>query len=362
MPTPSKVKLSLKPSEVRAFAMDAETSIETLSALGVNVPATLVKQIQVAYAQDASPDLLTGASTSTPIQFLQHFLPDVIRTVTQKRTIDQILGRDIAGTFSDEEIVATIIEPVGQAKPYGDKTNDSMIDWNPNFEKRTITRWGLGMEVGVLEEMRSSAMRINSASEKRTAIANAFAIEQNSIGFNGFNSGANRTYGLLNDPNLPNYVTVSTKTAGGTTWAVATFLEITNDIKAAMSALRTRSGSNFDPYADASTLVVASAAIDNLATVNALGTTSVKQWLAATYPNCRVENAPQFSGANGGANAFYVISDSIGGRKVINQYVPDVFRLLGVQQKSKSFEESYACATAGVLLAQPLGVVRRSGI
>jgi len=367
MPNKTEIKLSLSPDQVRAYAMDELTQESTLQSLGINyTPRAMREAIAMAQdtetiAMDATPDLITSASTTTPVQFLQHWLADVIRTVTQARTIDKIIGRDIAGRWEDEEVVATVLEPVGQARPYGDKTDTNLADWNPNFEKRTIVRFEEGVEVSVLEEARASAMRVNSASEKRTSASLALAIAHNNVGFNGYNDGANRTYGLLNDPNLPAYIAIASG-ASGNTWALKTFNEITSDINIAMSALLVQSGTNFDPYNDACCLAIASDAIMGLATVNSLGTTSVRQWIAETYPKCRIEVAPQFSEANGGASVFYLIAEAIGGRKVVNQYVPDVFRMLGVQRLAKGYLEAYSSATAGVLLAQPIGAVRYTGI
>ena len=361
MPNATQVRLSLSPKQVRGYAMDAGTDFETLSALGIAAPEKVIDQLMKAYAMDATPDLQTTASITTPIQFLQHFLPDVIRVVTQARKADDILGRDIAGTWSDEEIVATIIEHAGQSTLYGDYADDGEVSWNTNFERRTIVRFANEVEVGILEEERAGKMRMNSGSEKRLASATNLAITLNAVAFNGYNSGANRTYGLLNDPNLPAYVNVAAG-VGGSTWALKTFNEITNDIITAMNALITRSGANFDPYKDASCLTIAHAAIGELSRVNDLGTTSVRQWIAQTYPNCRIEIAPQFSAANGGANVFYVIAETIEGRKVANQYVQDVYRMLGVERETKVYREAYSCATAGVLIAQPIGVVRYSGI
>jgi len=360
MPNNTQVKLSLRPDQVRAYAMDEQTQLSTLESLGINATPRAMREF-MAMAQDAAPDLITSASTSTPVQFLQHFLPDVIRTITQARTADNIIGRDIAGNWADEEVVATVLEHTGQAKPYGDKTNPVLADWNPNFERRTIVRFEEAVEVHALEEARASSMRVNSASEKRMSVGTSFAVELNKVAFYGYNDGANRTYGILNDPNLPAYTTVATGT-GGFTWAEKTFLEIVNDIKTAMSALRRRSGSNFDPYKDECCLSIADVSIDMLATVNELGTTSVREWIAQTYPKCRIENAPQYTGANGGSNVFYLIAETIGGRKVANQYVQDVFRMLGVEKQAKGFLEAYSCATAGALFAQPIGVVRYTGI
>jgi hypothetical protein len=361
MANKSQVRLSLSGKQMTGFAMDEQTTLDTLSALGIGISPRAMKVAMDSYAMDDGPTSITAQTVSTPIQFLQHFLADPIRVVTQARKIDEILGMDIAGNWSDEELVAMVIEQTGQTRPYGDKANPGLVSFNPNFERRTIVRFENAIEVSVLEEERASAMRLNSASEKRIASATSFAITRNIVGFSGYNDGANRTYGLLNDPNLPVYTTVASG-VGGTTWAAKTFDEMTKDIITAQNALLVRSGANYDPYKDASVLVVAHVAVGSLAKVNSLGTTSVKQWIAQTYPNCRIEVAPQFSAANGGANVFYLMAESINGRKVANQYVQDVYRMLGVQRLAKGFLEAFSCATAGVLIAQPVGVVRYSGI
>jgi hypothetical protein len=354
MPKLTPVKLSLRHDQVKPFAMDAAATFDTLSALGVSVSDNAIRQASAVYAMDATPDLVTGASVTNPIQFFQHFLAEPVRVITQARTADKIIGRDFAGKWSDEEVVLTAIENVGQSREYGDKTNDGMLEWNQNFERRTIKRFGLGIEVGILEEERASAMRINSGSEKRMAVTNAFAITINGIAFNGYNSGDNRTYGILNDPNLPTYGTITG------VWSGKTFAQITADIRMIMNALRVRSGSNFEPSTDAAVMALPPQAMEALGTTTDLGI-SVKEWISKTFPGLRIEVAPQFYAANGGENVVYVIAESLMGRKVVNQYVQDVFRMLGVERKAKGYVEAYACSTAGTLFAQPLGVVRYSG-
>ena len=355
------LKLSIPAQKVRAYAMDEDTTMTTLSNLGFNASESAMGEF-MQYAQDAEPTTITAPSTSTPVQFLQHWLPEAIKVVTKARVADRLLGRDIAGSWEQEEIVATVVEHIGQARPYGDKTNDNLAEFNTNFERRTIVRFEEDVEVGILEEARASAMRLSAGAEKRLAAAEALAISMNDVAFNGYNQDLTRTYGILNDPNLPNYTAVATGAGLDTVWSSKTFIEITNDIKAAFAALRVQSGSNFDPYSDESVLGVADAAVDMLSTMNAYGNKSVMEWLKETYPKCRVESVPQFSGANGGANVFYLFAEKIGERKVVNQYVQDTLRLLGIEKKSKGFVESYSNATSGVLLAQPIGIVRYTGI
>lgn len=354
------VKISLSADQVKAYAMDAATTETTLDALGVHFTKNAMDEFR-AYATDAAPSLQTSPSNMTPVQFLQYWIPEMIKIVTASRDADEILGRDFAGSWEDEEIVQPVIEYTGKPRVYGDKTTFNLASFNINYETRTIVRFEQDVEVGKLEEARASKQRVDAQGVKRDAAATALAINANDIAFNGYNSGNNKTYGLLNDPNLPAYTSFAQGSASSTTWASKTFNEIVADIKAMMSALRVRSGNNFKPEKDACTLALSVAVVDQLQTVNQLGGTSVLDWLHKTYPACRVTSAVQLDGANSTANVAYLFADTIDGKKVIAQYMQDALRLIGVEQKAKGFLECYSNATAGVMLRMPIGLTRWTG-
>lgn len=87
---------SIPAEKVKAFSMDsADVSDKTLDKLGIHYTQRAMNEFK-AYGMDALPGTITSAST-TPVQFLQQFLPEVIRVVTQARVADRLLGRDIAG-------------------------------------------------------------------------------------------------------------------------------------------------------------------------------------------------------------------------------------------------------------------------
>ena len=205
-------------------------------------------------------------------------------------------------------------------------------------------------------------MRIDSHKEKAAAAAQSLAIEMNNIGFYGYANGENKTYGFLNDPNLPAYNTVAAGAQSDTSWSTKTFLEITSDIITAVSALVNQLAGLFDPVNDEFTLSLSLISTQWLNTMNELGTKSVYTWLKETYPKIKIESAVELNGANGGSNVFYMHVNKVNGKDVIKQYVQDVLRLVGVEKKAKVTLEDYACATAGVLVQQPIGVVRYSGI
>lgn len=354
------VKFSIPADKVKAYAMDEATTETTLDALGVHYTAHAMDEFR-AYAQDAAPALQTSPSNMTPVQFLQYWIPEMIKIVTASRDADEILGRDFAGSWEDEEIVQPVIEYTGKPRVYGDKTTFNLASFNINYETRTIVRFEQDVEVGKLEEARAAKQRVDAQGTKRDAAATALAINANDIAFNGYNAGNNKTYGLLNDPSLPAYTAFAQGAASSTTWASKTFNEIVADIKAMMSALRVRSGNNFKPERDACTLALSVAVVDQLQTVNQLGGTSVLEWLHKTFPGCRVTSAVQLDGANSTANVAYLFADEIDGKKVIAQYMQDALRLIGVEQGAKNFKEVYSNATAGTMLRIPIGLVRYSG-
>lgn len=364
----TEIKLDLRPEQVRKFDLRNQkhkVSANDLAMLGVSMDSALMPEVKthfgVSYGMDGVP-LQTTATITNPVQFFQYWAPEAVEIVTAARKIDDIVGRTIAGFFEDEEIVTTIMERTGSAQPYTDTANIPLASWNQNFVTRSIVRFEEGLEVGYLEGMRASRMRVDTHKEKAAAAAQSLAIEMNNIGFYGYANGENKTYGFLNDPNLPAYNTVAAGAQSDTSWSTKTFLEITSDIITAVSALVNQLAGLFDPVNDEFTLSLSLISTQWLNTMNELGTKSVYTWLKETYPKIKIESAVELNGANGGSNVFYMHVNKVNGKDVIKQYVQDVLRLVGVEKKAKVTLEDYACATAGVLVQQPIGVVRYSGI
>ena len=373
----SIVRSSLAPHEIAPLqqalvsAIRADASgYKALADIGIGMDAADVVEMGRLYGfgMDALTAGLTTGTVPTPVQFLQEWLPGIVQIITNARKIDDLVGVQTAGDWSDEEVVQMVLEATGQAVLYGDTTNVPFASWNPDFERRTIVRAESGIEVGVLEEARSSAVKINSSQAKRNAATLALQIFRNAVGFSGYSSGANRTYGFLNDPGLPSYVTVANGAASSPLWSTKTYNEIIRDVTTAMAVLQSGSGDNIDPYTAKMTMAVATDRMQYLATPAVYGAKTVRETLRETYPGLRIVSAPELNAANGGASVFYIYADSIsdgastddGG--VFAQVVPQQFRLLGVEKKAKGFIEAYSNATAGVLLKRPYGVVRRSGI
>ena len=359
----SKVKVRLDPTQVKVLALDSfpGATEDFLASLGVTMDS---ESTSLRYVMDGLPAPLTSPSVTTPVQFLQHWMPKAIEIVTQARVADRLLGRTVAGDWHDEEIVVSILEHTGHTRPYGDNANSPLANYNTNYERRTIIRFEEGLMTGKLEEARAaaSATKISAYDAKRAALATSFAIDTNAVAFWGYNDGLAHTYGILNDPNLLPALQPVPNTAGDTEWSSKTFTEIVRDINTAISKLRQQTGSNFDPTADKFVLGVASAAIDYMNTLNEHGNKSVLEWFKETFPGGRVMVVPEFDKADGNQNCFYLILDRLNGSKVAEQFVPAAMRLLGVEQRAKGLFEAYTNATAGTMVEQPIGIVRVFGI
>lgn len=368
-PTVIRNRMSaLRASTAGPFVLSADEVSEyrALAALGIGLDDRSVREMRAALDANVLQPTTMAGTIPTPVQFLQNWLPGLVRVVTRALKIDELVGISIGGAWSDEEVIQGILEPTGLAVPYGDYTNVPLSSWNMSYERRTIVRFESGMRVGRLEEDRSGRIKVNSATEKRNASAVSLEINRNRVGFYGYNSGAGRTFGFLNDPGLPAYVTVPNGAGGSPLWANKTFLEIIADIRTAMAVLQTNSGDTIDPATVSTVLAVNTSNNQFLAVTNDFGI-SVADWLRKTYPKLRTVTAPELNGANGGANVFYLYAESVDdgstdGGAVFDQIVPTKFQTLGVEQQAKAYVEDYTNATGGVMAKRPWAIVRRSGI
>lgn len=368
---------SIAARNVRPFDMKAVTdaAVSSLARIGlVFDSATVGEQLsalsRAGAFRGATMDsnftaMTTTPSIPTPIQFLQSWLPGFVKIMTAARKIDDIIGIKTVGSWEDAEIVQGIVEPSATVAEYGDFTNIPLASWNTNFERRSIVRAEMGIAVGLLEEGRAAAMRLNSADTKRQGAAIALEIFRNAVGFYGWNSGNNRTFGFLNDPALPAAISAP---SGG--WAAGDFQDITGDIRAAIVQLRTQSQDQIDPEKIEMTLAIPTNKVDYLSVTTDFGI-SVRDWLKQTYPKVRVTSAPEMTGSGpGGEDMFYLFAEQIDssidgssdGGETFAQLVQTKFMTLGVEKRAKSYVEDYANATAGTLCKRPWAVVRFKGI
>lgn len=315
------------------------------------------------YGLSTMDSALTGPATSNGHingYMLETWLPGTLRVATQIRNIDEITGITTIGRWEDEKISIRIAEPVAKAELYGDFSNIPLADYRSDIETRGVVRFEQGFQVGKLEDARQSAAGYQAAEEKRRAVSESLDIGRNHVGFYGFNSANANVYGLLNDPNLPAYISAATA------WKSATYEQLVSEFNAMLTQLETQMGGKI-PDGARLVLVLPTGyrSIFSVAQVNTGRT--FREWLNDEVPNLRIVSTPEFLGANGGLDVAYIfienagISDDSDAQEAsVIQAVPVRFQVLGSENRIKGYIEDAINATAGVFVLRPWAFARRT--
>ncbi|AUG84946.1 hypothetical protein MAELSTROM_26 [Pseudoalteromonas phage Maelstrom] len=362
--------MAMDAADIKALA----SRPESVNKLGFSVSESFARSFNknaISIALDAGiTQPVTTPSNGTPVQFLQEFLPGVVNVMTVVRKADQIAPVVTAGEWHLEEVVLKTMEHTGSPQLYSDHGGVPLVSFNETYERRQVVRFELGVQHAQLADARAAATGTSPQNEKRVALAQSFEMLRNDIAFNGFNVGTGKTYGILNDPSLPAYVTVATGSGGDTTWASKDAVEIINDLSTALAALEVQAGGNIDPTMNAIDLEIP-LAFNSYLTRSDSSFTNGKtpmEWLKENYPTVKVVTVPQFTGVNAGENVFYLKAVSVdssgtdGGESMI-QVVPAKMRAMGsVPNEKGGSTEGYTAAYAGVFTKRPYAVVRYSDI
>ncbi len=362
MQQPSIIHSSLPPSALKGYKNFDVKEFESLEKIGVQLKEFIP-------TMDSLQPTITSASFTTLIQNLQAWLPGIVYILTQARKADLLIGRNTVGAWEDDQVVQQVMELTGNAQLYTGYSNVPLANYNVSFEYSTVVRFEEGIFVENLAAAKAARQGVNASNVLRQAATLMLEVSRNLIAFNGLNSGNGKTYGLLNAPGQPAYVTVASGDSGSPLWSSKTTLNIIHDLQVGIAELLKTSGANINPRTTPITVAVATAAWTYLTTVTDLGY-SVLDWATKAFPNMRFEDAPELNTANGGVGVFYMYADvldipadnSTDDRRVFSQNVPTLFRTNGVEQKAKGLIEDYVNGTAGVMCKRPYGIVRYSGI
>src|SRR5690606_34575494 len=98
----------------------------------------------IAVAMDTALVGPAGRSGATLQQFLQIWLPGLVRQLTSVRSIDRLAGITEAGNWYDDVVVQGVSTPVGKAELYGDTSNVPLANYGHTYETRGVVRFEQG--------------------------------------------------------------------------------------------------------------------------------------------------------------------------------------------------------------------------
>lgn len=320
------------------------------------------------FMQAMDSALIGGGSGGVPgyvsRNALETWLPGTLRTITQVRNADRILGVTVVGDPFDEEIKLTVEEIAGQPVPYADNTPIPFADIRTTTEARKPITFELGFSVGLRESKRLDAQGIEAATSKRRAVTEALDMSRNRVAFNGYNGSGSNTYGLLNEPNLAGYEVHSSNGFSAVGWdGSVTFDSLTTDFSAMFKQIVSQSGGHVQEDAQM-VFVIPTIYLNHLNVMHSNTGLTFRAWLNQNYANLRIENTPEFNDAQTKGVAYLIVEnagqydDSDTDGATIIQVVPERFRVLGSETQIKGYVEDCVNTTAGVWVLRPWAVCR----
>lgn len=308
-------------------------------------------------AMDAQPQLVTVANAGIPAFLANIVDPNVIEVVLQPLRAVEIAGGEVKkGDWTSQSLMMPLAEPVGHVVAYGDYDNGGTVDANVNWVSRQPFHYQSIKRIGERQLAMWGVAAIDYNARLDRSVAETFGRFQNRSYFYGISGLAN--YGLLNDPSLITPITPATKTAGGTTWPLATAVEIYNDILATYTQLQTQMGGNLE-MTDRMELVLSTLRQSQLGKTNEFGI-SVVDLLRKNFPNLTVRAAPEYS--TGSGELMQMIVREYQGEQTIWAAFTEKMRAHPVVQELSAWAQKFSAGTWGAIVRRPIAIAQMLGI
>lgn len=309
---------------------------------------------------DAQPTF-TANNIGMPAGILSSLNAQIVENILNYRTGDEALGkREKLLDWKDDNYYSPIVERTGETTPYSDYGMPLLAGMNVNFNMVGHYRFSTKFNYANLEAEQISAAKINYNGMLMSATTEAIAVELNRTAFNGYiqNSGnAFLCYGLLNNPELPNYEQAS-KLFSAMTWQ-----DVMAFFAGAISKLVAQSGNNINGKSNIRCVLSATAFTTLQSKYTDLGI-SVYETLQKTYPNMYFVSAIEFVKAYNNQDVIYFIGESMaGGIAETTKLGYSELALMGnVVQSDYGYSQAMSAGTCGALVFKPLFVVRYNNI
>ena len=309
---------------------------------------------------DAMPTF-TAQNIGMPAGILTALNPQAVENILALRTGDLALGkREKLLDWADEKYFTPMIERTGQTTPYSDFGMPLVSGLNANFNETGHYRFTAKYQHGNLEAAQYQKGRINYQAFLLSAVTEALAVELNNVAFNGYiknSSNAYICYGLLNNPELPNYE------AAQNTFEAMTWQDVMNFFTKAVTKLTQKTGNNINGESKIRVVISASAFNSLKSKWTDLGISAYEK-LQGLYPNMYFISAIELDKAETNQNVIYFIGKSnAGGIADSTKLGYSELALAGnVVQTDNGYSQAISAGTCGALVFKPSFIVRYQGI
>ena len=309
---------------------------------------------------DAMPTF-TAQNIGMPAGILTALNPQAVENILALRTGDLALGkREKLLDWADEKYFTPMIERTGQTTPYSDFGMPLVSGLNANFNETGHYRFTAKYQHGNLEAAQYQKGRINYQAFLLSAVTEALAVELNNVAFNGYIKNSSLSYvcyGLLNNPELPDYEQAQ-KNFDTMDWQ-----EVMNFFTKAVTKLTQKTGNNINGESRIRVVISASAFNSLKSKWTNLGISAYEK-LQQLYPNMYFVSAIELDKAEQNENVIYFIGESnAGGIADSTKLGYSELALAGnVVQTDNGYSQAISAGTCGALVFKPSFIVRYKGI
>ena len=309
---------------------------------------------------DAMPTF-TAQNIGMPAGILTALNPQAVENILALRTGDLALGkREKLLDWADEKYFTPMIERTGQTTPYSDFGMPLVSGLNANFNETGHYRFTAKYQHGNLEAAQYQKGRINYQAFLLSAVTEALAVELNNVAFNGYIKNSSLSYvcyGLLNNPELPDYEQAQ-KNFDTMDWQ-----EVMNFFTKAVTKLTQKTGNNINGESKIRVVISASAFNSLKSKWTDLGISAYEK-LQQLYPNMYFVSAIELDKVENNEKAIYFIGESnAGGIADSTKLGYSELALAGnVVQTDNGYSQAISAGTCGALVFKPSFIVRFKGI
>lgn len=309
------------------------------------------------FACDAQPALVTVSNSGIPAFLSTYIDPKLIEVLVSPMKAAEVVGSEVKrGDWTTQTAMFTSIESTGEVSSYGDHSNSGQAGANYNFPQRQSYHYQVITQWGELELERAGLARVDWANRLNIASALTLNKYQNKTYFFGVEGLEN--YGLLNDPGLNASIVPTTKTAGGTTWAVATALEVLDDVSKLYKQLQTQAGGLIE-LTTPMTLAM-SPASEVALTKTTIYNVNVSDLLKKNYPGLKIVTAPEY--ATDAGELLQLMVDTWEGQKTVDCAFTEKMRAHPIVIELSSWKQKKSQGTWGSVVYRPAMIASMIGV
>lgn len=311
------------------------------------------------FACDAQPSLVTVSNSGIPAFLTTYIDPKLVEVLVSPMKCAEIVGDETKkGDWLTETAMFPVVESTGETSGYGDYSTSGVAGVNTNFPQRQSFHYQVMTQWGEKELERAGLARIDFANRLNMASILTLNKYQNKTYFFGVSGLQN--YGLFNDPSLSAAIAPTTKAAGGTTWALATGLEVVADIAKLYKQLQSQAKGTIDVNTPMTLAMSPLSEADGMLKPSVYMNTNVREYLKTLYPNMVIKTAPEYSTASG--ELVQLLVNELDGQQTATCGFTEKLRAHPVIVKASSFEQKKSQGTWGTVIFRPFLIAQMIGV